>query len=120
MDTLTLKKLRFTAYHGFYEEERQKGNKFEVDLIFSTNLRTAGESDRLQDTIDYQEVVQAVQHIMEGPSQKLIETLTKRIGDRLFDRFRQAQELQVAVRKLNPPLDVETAYSETRMTWQRS
>lgn len=120
MDTLILKKLCFTAYHGFYEEERRKGNKFEVDLIFSANLRTAGESDRLEDTIDYQQVVQSVQSIMEGPSKKLIETLTKRIGDQLFDRFQQARELQVAVRKLNPPLDVETAYSETRMVWQRS
>lgn len=120
MDTLTLKTLRFTAYHGFYEEERQKGNNFEVDLVFSTDLRTAGDSDRLEDTIDYQQVVQTVQAIMEGPSQKLIETLTKRIGDQLFARFRQAREIQVAVRKLTPPLDVETAYTETRMTWQRS
>ncbi|MCW9707466.1 dihydroneopterin aldolase [Fodinibius salsisoli] len=120
MDTLTLKKLHFTAYHGFYEKERQEGNEFEVDLVFSAYLKTAGESDQLDDTIDYQQVVQIVQDIMEGPPQKLIETLTKRIGDQLFERFEQAQTLEVAVRKLNPPLDVETAYSETRMTWQRS
>ncbi|HLR25676.1 MAG TPA: dihydroneopterin aldolase [Fodinibius sp.] len=120
MDTLTLKKLRFHGYHGFYEEEREQGNAFEVDLIFNTDLQTAGSSDRLEDTIDYQQAVAIVRKVMEGPSCKLIETLTKTIGDRLFDTFSEAQGLRVAVRKLNPPLDIETAYSETQISWQRS
>lgn len=120
MDTLTLKSLRFEAYHGFYKEERQQGNHFEVDLTFSTDLRPAGKSDCLEDTIDYQKAADIVRQVMEGPSRKLIETLTEQIGDRLFDSFPQAEQLQVAVRKLHPPLDTETAYSETRMSWQRS
>ena len=120
MDTLTLKELTFKGYHGYYEEERQEGNTFEVDLAFTTDLRIAGTSDRLEDTIDYQQAVATVRSIMEGPSVKLIETLTKQIGDQLFERFPQTQQLNVAVRKLHPPLDVETAYSETRMSWQRS
>lgn len=120
MDTLTLKNLFFEAYHGFYEEERQQGNRFEVDLTFTADLRRAGESDRLEDTIDYQKAADIVQEVMEGPSQKLIETLTKQIGDQLFESFPQADQLQVAVRKLSPPLNIETAYSETRMSWQRS
>jgi dihydroneopterin aldolase len=120
MDTLTLKKLHFTAYHGFYEEERRKGNDFEVDLTFVGDLKSAGESDQLEDTIDYQQAEQIVKEVMEGPSRKLIETLAKNIGDQLFSRLEQAHSLQVAVRKLSPPLDVETAYSEIQMTWQRS
>lgn len=120
MATLTLKSLCFEAYHGFYEEERRQGNRFEVDLTFTADLRQAGDSDRLEDTIDYQKAADIVQKVMEGPSQKLIESLTKRIGDHLFESFPEAERLQVAVRKLMPPLDVETAYSETRMSWQRS
>lgn len=119
METLTLKSLRFHAYHGYYEEEREEGNEFEVDLIFSTDFRTAGNSDKLSDTIDYQEVLKTVASVMDGPSLNLIETLAKKIGDKLFDQFRDAQELEVAVRKLQPPLDTETAYSEIRMQWQR-
>lgn len=120
MATLTLKSLYFEACHGFYEEERRRGNRFEVDLTFTADLRQAGDSDRLEDTIDYQKAAAIVQKVMEGPSQKLIETLAKRIGDLLFESFPEAKQLQVAVRKLAPPLDVETAYSETRMSWQRS
>lgn len=120
MDTLTLKNLRFEAYHGFYEKERRQGNQFEVDLTFTADLRQAGKSDCLEDTIDYQRAAKIVQEVMEGPSRKLIETLARQIGDQLFESFPQAEQLQVAVRKVSPPLNVETAYSETRMSWQRS
>ncbi|WP_441001019.1 dihydroneopterin aldolase [Fodinibius sp. SL11] len=119
METLTLKSLRFKGYHGYYEKERQQGNDFEVDIIFSADLRKAGDSDQLDDTIDYQEVLSIVKEVMHGPSQKLIETLAKRIGDQLFGQFSQVQSIEVSVRKLHPPLDIETAYSEITMQWQR-
>lgn len=119
MDTLTIKGLQFHAYHGYYEKERSEGNDFEIDLIFRGDLRKAGDSDDLRDTIDYQEVLDIVTSVMEGPSRKLIETLAKRIGDQLFDYFKEASELEVAVRKLNPPLDTKTAYSEIRMQWPK-
>jgi dihydroneopterin aldolase len=117
METLTLKSLQFHAYHGYYSREREEGNDFEIDLVFSANLRKAGNSDDLRDTIDYQKVTQIAAAVMEGESVKLIETLARRIGDQLFDHFEMVQELTVSVRKLEPPLDVETAYSEITMQW---
>ncbi len=119
METLTLKSLSFKGYHGYYKEEREQGNDFEVDIMFSADLRKAAETDQLEDTIDYQEVLTIVSHVMEGPSLKLIETLANRIGDQLFDKFPEVESLEVSVRKLSPPLDVETAYSEIKMQWQR-
>ena len=119
MDILKIKSLRFKGYHGYYRQERKQGNDFEVDLIFQANLHTAGESDQLKDTIDYQEALKTVKSVMEGPSVKLIETLTKKIGDQLFKQLPEVNKLSVSVRKLNPPLNVETAYSEIQMQWQR-
>lgn len=119
MDTLTLKSLHFKGYHGYYKEEREQGNDFEVDIIFRADLREAGDSDELADTIDYQKVLANVKDVMHGPPQKLIETLAKKIGDQLFEQFTQVESIEVSVRKLHPPLDVETAYSEITMRWQR-
>lgn len=119
MDRLTLKGLSFRGLHGYYEEERQSGNNFEVDLVFSADLRRAGETDNLADTIDYQQASETVRSIMEGPSVKLIETLTKQIGDRLFEQLPNVQRLEVSVRKIHPPLDIKTEYSEIQMIWQR-
>ncbi|NGP88992.1 dihydroneopterin aldolase [Fodinibius halophilus] len=120
METLTLKALSYRGFHGYYQEERDEGNDFEVDLTFKAPLRRAGESDELADTIDYQKAEEIVSSVMHGPSVKLIETLAKSIGDNLFESLPQVHELTVAVRKLAPPLDTETAHSEISMTWQRS
>ncbi|TYP94099.1 dihydroneopterin aldolase [Fodinibius salinus] len=119
METLTLKGLHFHALHGYYEEERKNGNNFEVDLIFSAHLREAGSSDELDKTIDYQQAEKIVHSVMEGPSVKLIETLAKKIGDKLFATFDQTHQLEVKVRKISPPLQTKTDHSEICMTWQR-
>jgi len=119
METLTLKDLQFRAGHGYYEKERREGNDFEVDLIFTADLRLAGSSDALTDTIDYQQVVDMVASVMNGPSVKLIETLAKRIGDKIFDSFSGIQTLDMIVRKLHPPLNIQTAYSEIRISWPK-
>ncbi|HKK45094.1 MAG TPA: dihydroneopterin aldolase [Balneolaceae bacterium] len=117
MDTLTLRSLQFRGNHGYYERERREGNDFEVDLIFTADLRPAGNSDQLSDTIDYQQAVDIVASVMNGPPVKLIERLAKKVGDALFEAFSEIQKLEVSVRKLQPPLDIKTAYSEIRMTW---
>lgn len=119
MERLTLKGLRFKGFHGYYEEEREKGNNFEVDLIFYAHLQAASQTDKLQDTIDYQNVLEIVSSVMNGPSVQLIETLARRIGNDIFRKFPQSEKLVVNVRKLNPPLDVPGDYAEVQMSWQR-
>lgn len=119
METLTLKSLHFHAPHGYHKEEREQGNDFEVDLIITAPLRKAGTTDQIEDTVDYQEVQQAVAAVMKGPSVKLIETLAHKIGNNLFKAHPDMTALEVAVRKLNPPLEIKTDYSEIRMSWQR-
>lgn len=116
---LILKGLQYRGKHGFYEEERREGNDFEVDLVFELDLKTAGQNDDLTKTLNYEEAEAVVREVMEGPSQKLIETLTLNIGEILFAQFPEVQHLEVSIRKLNPPLQTKTNYSEVTMTWQR-
>ncbi|MDZ7716059.1 MAG: dihydroneopterin aldolase [Balneolaceae bacterium] len=119
MNTLTLKGLSFNAKHGYYEEERKIGNDFEVDLTFKADLSGAAEHDDLSQTIDYQKAEAIVKEIMFGNSVKLIETLCRNIGASLFEEFEEVYELHVSVRKLKPPLETTTQYSEVSMSWQR-
>ncbi len=119
MDTLTLNGLQYRGKHGYYEQERAEGNTFEVDLIFGLDLSDAAATDNLDTTIDYQAAEALVKEIMHGPSVKLIETLAQRIGKKLFNSFPCIQKLEVRVRKLNPPLETKTQYSEVTMAWLR-
>lgn len=119
MDILTLKSLQYQGRHGYYEQEQTEGNTFEVDLVFGLNLSAAASTDDLNNTIDYQTAEGIVKKIMHGPSVKLIETLAQRIGKKLFDSFPEARKLEIRVRKMNPPLETKTQYSEVTMTWHR-
>lgn len=114
-----MKGLKFHAPHGYYEKERWDGNDFEVDLVFYADLSEAGRTDDLEKTIDYQKAEFIAREVMQGPPVKLIETLARRIGEQAFEAFEQLVKLEVSVRKLHPPIETETAYSEVRMTWQR-
>lgn len=118
MDKLVIKGLRFHGLHGLFEQEKVIGNIFEVDLEFSLSLQKAGETDNIQETVDYAKARSIVADIMKSHSLNLIETLSLRIGEKLFKDF-ELEALEVKVRKMNPPMDGETKYSEVIMKWPR-
>lgn len=52
-DKLILRGLKFHGFHGVKTEERTLGQKFIVDVDAWMDLRTAGKTDLLADTISY-------------------------------------------------------------------
>lgn len=119
MDKITIKSLSFTAGHGYYEEERQKGNRFEVDITAYGNFKSAIENDDLSKTFNYETAAKITAEIFEGPSEKLIETLCSKIGTALFERETEICLLEVTVRKLSPPIQMKSEYAEIRMEWSK-
>lgn len=55
-DKLILKGLTFHGFHGVKPEERKLGQKFLVDVDAWMDLRAAGKSDILSDTVSYTEI----------------------------------------------------------------
>lgn len=119
MDTITLKSLEFTGKHGYYDEERQKGNHFELDVVAKGNFKVAIEEDDLDQTFNYEMIKEIAQRVFNGPSEKLIETLCSQIGNQIFEQSTITKELTVSLRKLNPPIGVPAKYAEIKMTWYR-
>lgn len=118
MGTVTIKSMRFLAKHGVLPQEKRDGNTFEVDVIAEIDILPAGESDDLTQTFDYSRAHAIAAHVMDSPSVDLIETLVIRIGAQILAESHGITELTVAVRKLNPPIGREAAYSEVRHTWR--
>lgn len=117
MDTLTIKGMKFRAFHGVHEHEKKEGNDFEVDVTVYSDLSKAGRSDQLSDAIDYTRVHKIISDIMHGESVDLIEHLCFRIGTEVESTLPNQTKFEVAVRKLNPPLSSQTEYTEARMSW---
>ena len=109
-DRIELRGLRVVGTHGVLPEEKQRPQPFEVDLDVEADLRNAGASDRLEDTVDYGALAEHVTSIVSNERHALIERLAERIAECVLADPR-AMAVTVTVRKLRPPVPVtlETA-----------
>ncbi len=103
MAQIALENMEFFAYHGCFSEEQIIGTRFIVDLWIETNTTEAEHSDRLSQTINYQEVFLLVKEQMAVKS-KLLEHVGRRILDVLKEKFPEVISAKVKVSKMNPPL----------------
>lgn len=119
MECITLKNLTFRGLHGYLPEERRDGNTFEVDVTIWAPLHKAAQSDNLEETVDYNHISKIVREVMEGESVRLLETLLYKTGEAILPACPEAEKIEVAIRKLHPPMPVSCEYSEVRSQWPK-
>ncbi|KAL3502163.1 hypothetical protein ACH5RR_036612 [Cinchona calisaya] len=98
-DKLVLRGLKFHGYHGVKQEERKLGQKFLIDVDAWMDLRAAGISDHLADTISYTAIYAIVKEVVEGPSQNLLESVAQLIASRTLAKYPQVSAVRVQVGK---------------------
>ncbi|HEU5394098.1 MAG TPA: dihydroneopterin aldolase [Candidatus Methylomirabilis sp.] len=103
-DRVLIEGLTFFGYHGVRPEEQRLGQKFRVDVELTLDLTRAAASDRVADTVNYEEVCRVVLEVGKGRRCNLVESLADRIATALLKAF-PAQEVLVRVRKTSPPFD---------------
>ncbi len=103
MGRIELRGLSFKAYHGYYDEERQRGNQFEVDVLLELDFSGAATDDDLAKTVDYQDIYRIVEAHMKRPSY-LLEHVVDKILYEIRDKFPIVSSAEVRVYKLNPPI----------------
>ncbi|URW79634.1 dihydroneopterin aldolase [Xiashengella succiniciproducens] len=101
--TIELEEMVFYAYHGCFTEEKVVGNKFVVNVTIKHDISHARHSDRIQDTVNYVRIYEAVKKEMMVSS-NLLEHVTGRIIDNLFDNFPSLTYAKIKVSKMNPPM----------------
>ena len=105
MDRIFLRGMRFMACHGVLPHEQEVSQPFEVDVELGLSLRTAGESDDLDDTVNYAKVYRTVSSIMNGASKQLIESLAEELAEVLLGQFYALRWVRVTVHKPTAPID---------------
>lgn len=105
MDRIFLRGMRFVACHGVLPHEQEVSQPFEVDVELGLSLRTAGESDDLDDTVNYAKVYRTVSSIMNGASKQLIESLAEELAEDLLWQFSPLRWVRVTVHKPTAPID---------------
>ena len=97
--------MAFFGRHGVFPAERELGARFTVDAILEGDLRAAGRSDRLEQTIDYARAYDLVRDVVEGEPRHLLEAVAERVAERLLELPR-VERVTVRVHK-KPPLPGE-------------
>lgn len=97
-DRILLNGMTFYGYHGVRPEEKELGQRFVVDVEMEVDLRAAGASDDLADTVDYSRAYRVVREIVEGPGRNLLEAVAEETAGALLEAF-PVQGVRVRVSK---------------------
>ena len=84
-------------------EEQTRPQPFEVNVELAVDLEAAGDSDDLDDTVDYGAVSEAVSRVVATEQYKLLERLAARIAEVCCADPRVLGAV-VEVRKMQPPV----------------
>ncbi|MEA2348288.1 MAG: 7,8-dihydroneopterin aldolase/epimerase/oxygenase [Thermoleophilaceae bacterium] len=110
--------LSLYTHHGVEAAEREVGQRIVIDLGFDVDECDATVTDRVEDTVDYAEVCQAVALVAQERSYRTLERLCTAIADRMLDRF-SADAVYVRVTKPEPPIPLPVEEVSVELTRER-
>lgn len=103
---ISLRNIRFHAFHGVMPQERRVGGDFLVNLRVGYPLEQAMQSDEVGDTLNYATLYEVVKTEMMQPS-NLLEHVAGRIAEAIAERFPQVTSIDLALTKQNPPMGAD-------------
>ena len=103
---ISLRNVRFHAFHGVLPQERQVGGDFLVTVRVGYPLERAMETDNVDDTLDYAALYALVKKEMAAPS-KLLEHVAGQIVKAITTSFPKVTSVDLELTKLNPPMGAD-------------
>jgi D-erythro-7,8-dihydroneopterin triphosphate epimerase len=81
MDKIFIRDLALRCIIGIYPEERREKQDIVINVEMHADLRAAGRSDDLNDTVNYKSIKKDILTLVEGSAFQLIESLAEQIAD---------------------------------------
>jgi D-erythro-7,8-dihydroneopterin triphosphate epimerase len=97
-DRIFIRDLTIRCIVGVDEEERREKQDILVHLTLHTDLRRAGRTDALEDTVDYRALKKRILHLAEESRFRLIEALAQSIAEECL-REQRVEQVEVVVEK---------------------
>ncbi|NQU40411.1 MAG: dihydroneopterin aldolase [Lentisphaerae bacterium] len=98
LDTIHIRDLLQRCIIGIYDEERREKQDVIINITLYADLRKAGLSDDIEDTVDYKTIKKRVIGMVEGSAYLLVERLAQRIAELCLEDAR-VEIAQVRVAK---------------------
>jgi dihydroneopterin aldolase len=103
-DQVFVRGLSLHAYHGVMQHEAKVGQSFTLDLVLDIDLTGASRSDKLADTVGYDQVVETASRTFCARRYRLVEAAAGAVADAVLARFPQVSAVRVTVHKPHAPI----------------
>jgi dihydroneopterin aldolase len=100
---ISLENIKLYGYHGASENERELGQRFEIDVDIIADLSEAVACDDMKKTVNYEKVYKLVESEVVNEKYHLLEALADKIGRDVLKEF-GALEVVVRIRKPSVPI----------------
>ncbi len=80
LDKIHIRDLLQRCVIGIYDEERREKQDVVINITLHADLRKAGQTDDIEDTVDYKAIKKNVIAMVDGSSYLLVERLAERIA----------------------------------------
>ncbi len=114
---ISLEDVRFYSPIGYYEEEQILGNEFFVSVSIKFPFKNP-DSEELENTVNYEELYSILVEVM-SPRRKLLESAAEDILNKIIEQYNQVKQIDVSIRKVNPPFGGDTANSIVSLSYTR-
>lgn len=105
MDTIVLNRIELMGSIGVAPEEKSGSQRYWITLEIGADLRRAGASDQLVDTIDYAAVFRICEQLMRSGGFDLLEAFAEELANRLLASFPMAEKVFVEILKPDAPIE---------------
>lgn len=116
-DLILLEGIQIPAALGVTAAERRMRRPVTLDLEVARDLRSAGRSDQIRQTIHYEHIFKVVEDVAANHQHRLVESLGERIAEAVLAKF-DVEAVTVTVRKPKPIAGV-LDYAGIRITRRR-
>ena len=117
-DSIFIKGLSLHAYHGVMAYEAKVGQTFSIDLTLTIDLSTATRTDKVLDTVSYDQVVACASDAFCARRCRLIEAAAGQVADAVLAKFPRVQEIEVTIHKPHAP--IAATFSDVGVTLRRA
>ena len=119
-DKIIIKNMKVYGYHGVLPCENENGQFFYFDIEMYLDLNKAGNSDNIEDTVNYSKVYDLVTFIVGKEKFRLIEKLAATIARSILEEYAIIDRVKVLVKKPNAPIKGEFDWVGVKVNMKRS
>ncbi len=119
MDKIQIRGLKVFAWHGVGLEEKKKGQWFVLDVDMECDLKKAGSTDSLEDTVNYAAVVEKISQVMRKQSDDFIERAASSVAEAVLHMDDRICRVRVLLKKPEAPIQADFAYVAVEITRER-